>query len=314
MRFGHLTYVVAVLCLMAGGATAQSSKQIEAVSKAAKALEQGRAAEALGAIEAAFKLGLDGDLASRALLIRAQANERSGKAAQAMADYNSAIWMQSLPNSERKKAVEGRERVMAALGLSSRTPSASTSGTATAPAATASTSAAQTSPAAPAGSSGGGVLGFFDDLFGGSSSPPPQQAAGNWSASVAPGSAAASDIPSRRDSRASSQRAARSSDNERRERAPAPAPKRERTAAVATEKQSGYDIDFGAAASQRAAQSQASQIKTELSDILVSRELTLLPSSGKVRIVAGPYQSEGSASALCRTIQARGVDCKVTER
>lgn len=330
MRIGHLTFVLAVLWFSVTAVAAQSGKPLEAVSRAAKALSAGQAAEALKAVDEAFKLGLDEELASRALLIRAQAHEMSGRPAQAMADYNGAIWMQTLPTSERKKAVDGLARVKVALGLASggsapERPSGS--GLASAP-----TAAAETAPPAQSSGGGGGVFGFLDDLFGGSSSansqPAPQTAAapsGNWSTRVTPGQSAARDSgeSGKKQAASSSQRVEAPARPERRpEKRPEPTraePKRPepvRTAAAvdAAQQASGFDIDFGLAANRKAAQSQAKEIKAQLADILVSRELTLLPAGEKVRIVAGPYQSESAADALCRSMLERGVACRVTQR
>jgi tetratricopeptide (TPR) repeat protein len=322
MRLSQLIMTLTVLCLTYGGAAAQSSKQTDAVARAAQALDKGQHAEALKAVDEAFKLELDGDLASRALLIRAQAHEKSGRPAQALADYNSAIWLQSLPAAERPKAVEGRQRVMAALGLASSQPPSSSGSTAS---------------ALPS-SSGGGIGGFFEGIFGGSptpapsapAAPPPQAATDGWATRVTPErSAAAARQPSapaqpaqpapaqpQRQAAAapaataSSQRVSRDSDAE-----PAPRAPVQQAAAVSSGADAGgFDIDFGAAASERAAKSQAGKIKSQLSDILVNRELDLVPNGSQVRIVAGPYKTRSVADALCRTIQTRGVACEVAAR
>lgn len=320
MRLSQLIITFAVLCLAFAGAAAQSRKQIDAVAKAAQALEKGQHAEALKAVDESFKLELDSDLASRALLIRAQAHEKTGRTAQALADYNSAIWLQSLPATERPKAVEGRQRVMAALGLASREP----------PSASGSTASASPS------SSGGGIGGFFEGIFGGSPAPapaapaasPPQAATEGWATRVTPErSAAAARQPAAPAQRAqpaaaqqaprsapaasaSSQRVTRDSDAEPARRAPL-----QQAAAVSTGADAGgFDIDFGAAASERAAKSQAGKIKSQLSDILVNRELDLVPNGSQVRIVAGPYKARSVADALCRTIKTRGVACEVAAR
>jgi cell division septation protein DedD len=74
----------------------------------------------------------------------------------------------------------------------------------------------------------------------------------------------------------------------------------------------GFNIVFGALSSERAAKAQAKEIKAQLSDILVNRELNTVADGMLYKIVAGPYRARSAADALCRTIKERGVDCQVT--
>jgi hypothetical protein len=322
MRFATLTYALAMLCFIGFGASAEVSRQIEAVSKAAKALEQNHAEEALTAVEEAFKLGLDSELASRALLIRAQAYEKAGKPAQALADYKSAIWMESLPASERPKAVDGRARVMSALGLSTR-PAPPASPPASAPKTVAAAAPSRTPPAhrttasasadaAPSSSSSseGGIAGFFSNLFGGGSARSQQAEAKEegWSARVTAPPAQVSSVKAEpRQEETASAKPSHHARPRTREATPEP-----QAAALVKEEEGGFNIDFGSAPSEHAAKEQAKAIKARTSDILINRELTLLPAGNQVRILAGPYKREGSAHALCSTMKARGVICKVT--
>jgi hypothetical protein len=76
---------------------------------------------------------------------------------------------------------------------------------------------------------------------------------------------------------------------------------------------SGFLIVFGPAASEAAGQTKARQIKAQLADILVSRELDVEANpAGGYRIVAGPYKVKNSALALCSAMKQRGVTCEVT--
>jgi hypothetical protein len=76
----------------------------------------------------------------------------------------------------------------------------------------------------------------------------------------------------------------------------------------------GFLIVFGPAASEAAGRSRAHQIKTQLADILVSREVEVEANpSGGYRIVAGPYKAKNAALALCSAMKQRGVICEVTQ-
>ena len=107
--------------LEVGNASAQSNqgRGLELLSRATKSYEAGAYSDAAETIDSAFKAGLTGELAARAILLRAEINERSGALAKAFQDYSNALWMETLPPADRKKASEGKDRVMAAMGLSS---------------------------------------------------------------------------------------------------------------------------------------------------------------------------------------------------
>src|SRR5262249_27808631 len=75
----------------------------------------------------------------------------------------------------------------------------------------------------------------------------------------------------------------------------------------------GFLIVFGPAASEAAGRSRAHQIKAQLADILVSREVDVEANpAGGYRIVAGPYKAKSAALALCSVMKQRGVVCDVT--
>ena len=139
-----------------GGASAESNpgRGVELLSRAHKSYEAGAYADASELIKSAFKAGLTGELAARAILLRAEINERNGAPAKALQDYSNALWMDSLRPAERKLASEGKERVMASMGLSSAG------------------SSAQASSAAPSAGSSSGVSGFFTSVFTGPENTP----------------------------------------------------------------------------------------------------------------------------------------------
>jgi hypothetical protein len=101
-------------------ASAQSQNVTAALAEANKLMQRGGYSKAIEMIEAALRSGkIPSDLAARALLMRAEANEKLDRTAFALADYNQALWMESLTAADRKKAEDGRARVMKSLGAAS---------------------------------------------------------------------------------------------------------------------------------------------------------------------------------------------------
>jgi hypothetical protein len=297
------------LCLPAPGgfdlAFAESSKGLELIAHATKAYEGGAYTDAATSIDEAFKAGLTGEYAARAILLRAEVNERTGKLASALQDYSNALWMESLPATERRKASEGKERVMSAMGLGG------------------SPSSQQASfPASRAeNSSSGGIFGMFNGLFGSSSSPPPPPPAEpqkTWNTSTAaPAQTEASPVK-KAPTVAAVKRATPVQTASIIKPASAP-PVLKRQAALQTTSAAsvaspsdGFLIVFGSLNSQGAAQTKAQQIKAQLSGILVGRNVDVEPGSGGYQLVAGPYKAKSSALALCSAMKQRGVSCQVT--
>ncbi|MGA9267010.1 MAG: hypothetical protein WBV79_11250, partial [Rhodomicrobium sp.] len=148
----------ALPALEIGKARAESDqgRGLELLSRAAKSYEAGAYSEAAEQIDSAFKAGLSGQLAARAILLRAEINERSGASAKALQDYSNALWMESLSAADRKKASDGKERVLASMGLNSG-----------------GASGASWQASAQSGSSSSGVSGFFTGVFSGAENTPP---------------------------------------------------------------------------------------------------------------------------------------------
>jgi hypothetical protein len=287
-------------------AFAQSSdgRGLELVARAAKSYEAGAYTDAAASIDEAFKAGLSNELAARAILLRAQVNEKNGALARALQDYSNALWMETLPSAERKKAKEGKERVIAAMGLSS--PSAQQA------------SSAGTRSVQPTAteSSGSGVFGMFNGIFGSSSTKkpdtPPAAEPPKSSQTVA---AVAAEAPPKKAAVAAPAKPPKPANAVK----PAPAPTSVAKAAslqpasASSIASDGFLIVFGSANSQAAGQSKAQQIKAKLSDILVNRNLDVEASpSGGFQIVAGPYKAKSAALALCSAMKQRGVSCQVT--
>ncbi len=334
-----------------GAASAESNqgRGVELLSRASKSYEAGAYADASELIESAFKAGLTGELAARAILLRAEINERNGAPAKALQDYSNALWMDSLRPADRKLASEGKERVMASMGLSSAGssgPSAQAS-TAAAPSADSSSGVSgifyngvftgpENTPASPrpaeepqqnvkqasmaaeptaSGTSSSGVLGFFSGMFGGSEGkptpPPPAEKAQQSSqpAPVQPAPAMA------QPQKAPSQAQAKPVKVAHAKPAPAAAQASEQPASALSVASApgGIVIVFGSASSEASGRATAKNIKAQLSDILINRQLDVTPrANGGFQIQAGPYNAKSSALALCSAIKQRGVQCQVT--
>jgi hypothetical protein len=303
-------------CMNFANAQSSDGKGLELIARALKSYEAGAYTDASTSIDEAFKAGLSNELAARAILLRGQVNEKSGKLARALQDYSNALWMETLPSAERKKATEGKERVIAAMGLTSgSTPSARS---ADAP------GGGPSLPAAADQSSSGGVFGMFNGLFGSSSPAKPEPIATNeppkgWQTST-PATAAVVEAPAKKVGASAPIRpaaATKVASVAKPAATPVPAVKKaalqQASAASVATNADGFLIVFGSANSQAAGRSRAQQIKAQLSDILVNRDLTVeAGSSGGFEIVAGPYKAKSAALALCSAMKQRGVACQVT--
>ncbi len=299
-----------------GKAFAQNAdgQGLEAFTRAVQAYDAGDLNTAAGLLDDAFEKGLSKVLSARAILLRAQIYERSGALARALQDYSNALWMGTLPATERQKATEGRQRVIAALGLN--TPAQGST---------------QASAASAQQGSSGGLFGMFDNVFGSSkpaaAAPPPppppppppvqtaQSAQSGWQA--APASSASGVLTRPKKADAHPVKAAAPRKIAQTEKPPLEARVRvasiEPVAISRATSANGFLIVFGSANSEAAGRTRAQQIKTALADILVSRELDVEASpNGGFQITAGPYKAKSAALALCSAMRQRGVACAVT--
>ncbi len=300
-----------------GPVVAQSNDNqgLDFLTKASKAYEAGTYTDAAGYIDEAFKAGLSKELAARAILIRAQVNERSGALARALQDYSNALWMDTLSPSERRIAWEGKHRIIAAMGLNTPAPGSSK------PASVA--SGGSSIPHSDAGSSSGGVFSVFSGLFGSSNAsrppePPAPARPTAWQTGTA-ASAAVVRVPSapentpRAVKHAAAPRPAHAEKVAALRSAPMTATLQPVSTGSVDSPADGFLIVFGTVANEAAGHSKAQQIKAQLSDILVSRNLDVPASpGGGFQIVAGPYKAKSAALALCSAMKQRGVNCRVT--
>ena len=286
------------LVLESGAARADSNQGggVELLSRAQKSYDAGAYSDAAMLIESAFKAGLTGEMAARAILLRAEVNEKTGALARALQDYSNAVWMETLPPSEMKKATAGKERVVAALGLaSSGTPEAAQA-------------------AAPqSGGSSSGVFGFITGVFGGSENQPAPQPA-EAAANVQPSTqTSAQPAPSSARQAAAAQAAAKPMKVAHTKPSAAHA-STQPTSALSVSESGDILIVFGSASSEASGHATAKSIKAKLADILIHRNLDVTPKAGgSFQIQAGPYKTKSSALALCSAIKERGIQCHVTQ-
>jgi SPOR domain len=294
-------------------AFAQSSEPgLSSVSKALQAYEAGDYDVASSSLDEAFKAGLSKELSARAILLRAQIHERNGALARALQDYSNALWMDILPSADRKKAADGKRRVIAAMGLNTSPPKANS---VTGQASAGGSSAPQTPPAEAQSMFGmlSGLFGSEEQKSTASAPAPPASEAPQkaWQTATAEQAAAPPQVnvaiaappPKPRTARAEKPPAAAKA------HPPGPVQPVSMTPAAAD----GFLIVFGPASTETAGRARAREIKAQLSDILVSRELDLEGiAAGGYRIVAGPYKAKSAALALCRAIKQRGIACEVT--
>jgi hypothetical protein len=339
----------ALPALEIGKARAESDqgRGLELLSRAAKSYEAGAYSEAAEQIDSAFKAGLSGQLAARAILLRAEINERSGASAKALQDYSNALWMESLSAADRKKASDGKERVLASMGLNSGGASgaswqasaqsgSSSSGVSgfftgvfsgaenTAPpprpaeeAPRPASAPVSSASATATGSSSGGVWGFFSGVFSGAENPPPPPPPAEAQQSTEPAAPApvqpvSATAPPQK---TPSQAPAKPTKVAHAKPAPAASSASAQPASALSVASAAGEvlIVFSAASSEASGRLTAKNIKAKLSDILINRQLDVTPrGNGSFQVQAGPYKSKSSALALCSAMQQRGVPCKVT--
>ncbi len=289
----------AFIALMAGPADAQNVTS--ALTQANKLLEQGQPAEAIDLIEKTLKTGdVPSDLAAKAMLMRAQAQEKLGKHAFALADYNSALWMQDLSSRDRALAEAGRQRIMAKLGVGS------------APAETAAAPQQEEIRATPTEKRTGGIGSFFSGVFDASgddekNAPPPQAQQASINPAPNPQPAVQRAPP------------------------PAPAPVQVSNVYSANESQSqeseqaaqrqltgGFAIQFSAVRSEDNAIYEADRVGKRYSEWLNGRTPSIMVRGMKdggtlYKIIAAPYE-HGEGLATCELLKTKGVDCMLISR
>jgi hypothetical protein len=309
----------------------------QALAEASKLIEKGVPVKAIELINNTLKSGkVPGDLAAKALLMRAQAQETIGKHAYALADYNSALWMQGLSDRDKKEAEDGRRRIMAKLGVtdgdkaavadagkSGRADRPATAPARTAQAASSSKSADKTSWDTEVQASGseqrtGGIGSFFSGLFGSSESkaataesePEPKSAA-VVTETAAPRPSQKAQIQPPQKARLQPVKAEPVRKAAVQQAAPEPAP-------AASEPQGNFAIQFAALQAEDSAISEVNRVTRRFGELLGGRKpsVTIAPTKDGgtlYKVIAEPYD-RGEGTATCELLKSKGLSCMLISR
>jgi hypothetical protein len=304
-------FLAALLWLSASGGPAHaqegtSAQATAALTEASKYLDEGIPVKAIDAINGVLKSGkISSDLAAKALLLRARAQEKLGKYAYALADYNQALWMEGLSSSDKGEAEAGRARIMAKLGVDENPSKTAAPAQPAQPKRAASKTRVgvdrganvQTSPSEER------TGGIFGGLFGSSETSPSQQ-----TAEPAPPPKPAPRAAAQPVNVAASTRTANVSDDSTANDAGAPA----------GEPTGDFAIQFAALLSEDSAIYEVERIGKRYSEWLGGRtpSIRIRPTAegGTLyKIIAEPYE-RGEGVATCELLKTKGVSCMLISR
>jgi cell division protein FtsN len=324
----RLTTIFATLICaiaLAGPAAGQSKENLRKLTEAYKLIQNDETAEAVNRLNTLLEAAPeDSATAAKAMLLRGQAYARAGRNAQALSDFNAALWLQGLNASQRKDAVSGRQAVLAELGLAEEDAAPATaegsdpSQTASIPTsiptstdddepaqASAQPSASAPEPAntaepsdAPATAAwqtdveaapsepeeSDGIGSFFSNLFGGSDDPEPAPRRETETAAASGWTAS------------TTQSAASTS-------APAGDGRQ-------------YRVQLASVGTRDGAESEVRRLSRLLGDSLQGETPSIVRTDTDAgntyyRIVVGPKPSRDAADTTCQSFKSRGVDCLV---
>jgi len=285
----------------AGTACAQQQPDVAAaLTEASKTLQKKDYAKAIELIDGALRSGsVPSELAAKGLLMRAEANEKLGRSAFALADYNSSLWMQGLSASDRKRAEDGHGRVLKSLGVAEK-PNEAPQQAASKPQAQAWNTDVQPAPAAE--KSGNGVSRFFGNLF--NSQRTPEQAQPSVAAAVVVTQATPEQTTAQ--PKAAPKKVAAPA-------AKAPA----RTAAPAKAAETGsFAIQLAAVAEEDKAIAETDRMAKKFGADLGGRtpSLMIVPTADGgtlYKIVAAPFETRSEGQAACELLKTKGASCMV---
>lgn len=313
----------------------------QALAEASKLIEKGVPVKAIELINNTLKSGkVPGDLAAKALLMRAQAQETIGKHAYALADYNSALWMQGLSDRDKKEAEDGRRRIMAKLGVTeadkAAVADAGKSGRADRPA-PAPARAAQTASGSKSAdtksadttswdtevqASGseqrtGGIGSFFSGLFGSSESkaataqsePEPRSAAVVTETAAPRPQKAQVQPPQKARLQPVKAEPVRKAAAQQAASEPTPA---------ASEPQGNFAIQFAALQAEDSAISEVNRVTRRFGELLGGRKPSVTIAATKdggtlYKVIAEPYD-RGEGTATCELLKTKGLSCMLISR
>lgn len=298
--------------------TANAQDPTASLTQAAKLLEAGDAVQSIELIDRTLKTGdVPSNLAAKAMLLRAQAQEKLGKHAFALADYNSALWMQDLSERDRKIAEEGRQRIMANLGVGGKTQTASVTTTPAQPAVENASWGTEEVQETASEDRTGGIGSIFSGVFGLSSEPEEPRAE---TPRLQPVSASAN---------APTASVAAVSQNSERQVAPvaastliasnnSQAESIEETVVAQRELSGDYAIQFSAVHSEDTALYEADRIGKRYGELLNGRTPSIKIRGTKdggtlYKIIVQPYE-RGEGVATCELLKTKGVSCMLISR
>lgn len=325
----------------------------KALATAQKSLTSGKADVAVKQIDTLVNAGgLEPRNVARALAVRGHAHRKLGKPVQAIADFQSALFVKNgLSETERAGAMEARAQAQREAGLADSAPAAGGGSakynvrTADARPSDARPSDARSSapvttatvPEKPVQTaSSGGISGFFSNLFGGSNTPEPPSKSGSPDVTAAPAPAPQSPaLSSWSDPTKSKAQPKTAVATNVPKVTPQPRPVRTPEAAKAEPAKASPGPAAGAIMSEPAptqfvlrlaakrtsadAKSLAERVKSEHAADLGNRgytiDETVFGNMGKFyRANVGPIADLQGAKTLCSAIRARGTDCEVISR
>ncbi len=110
----RLAAALSLLCMVASAALAAEPP----LAAAQKALKAGKPEVAVNALSAALAgAGLKGGDVARAYYLRGTANAKAGNTAAAIADFNHALWLKGLTDTERQEALAAKASLYKRAGL-----------------------------------------------------------------------------------------------------------------------------------------------------------------------------------------------------
>lgn len=321
MVWRHLvSFLLAVLLGSATVSAAEPSANVQAaLVEASKVMQKGAPAKAIEIIDNALRSWkVESELASKAMLLRGEANEKLGRTAWALSDYNSAIWMGDLSGTDKKRAEEGKARVTKQLGvaapkvaLSEDRASEDRSSAQVAPAANA---AVEQAPAQQSTDSPTTAIGsFFNNLFGSPSSPqrppPPREEPPPTAAAVTAPPETAEPPPSRTQRRKPPAQL---------EAAVSASPASDASAAPKKVPEKGdYAIQLAAVPNEEdKAIAEVDRLAKRYKGDLEGRtpSLMIVPTSDGgtlYKIVLAPFETRVESLATCESLKLKGLSCMV---
>ena len=322
LRIGMAFFTAALsISLLAAPARAQSAAAM--LTEASKMLEKGIPVKAIELIDTAMRTEqLPAETAAKALLMRAQAQEKLGKQAFALADYNSSLWMEGLSAADKVQAEQGRDRISGKLGIADSAKKAPGANAGEDTATRTQTSAdVKTTPSE---TRTGGIGSVFNGIFGSSESaqePKPDKP-----------EAAAKPVPAAKPVAAAKPTpAAVRPEPVRPERVKSIAAKAEKPVRVAVAERASpaaapaagdgsgkFGIQFAALLSEDAAISEVQRIAKKYGGELAGRSpsvkiLGTNDGGTLYKIVAEPYE-RGEATAICELLKTKNLSCMIVSR